>query len=147
MVRLCWSRISIRIVVLAALLGASASLGCGAKKATVSGIISYNGERLGNGNVTFITDKGEASASQIKADGTYFMTNVPIGTVKIKVETVAPVEDSSKNLMGVDMPNMKGKEKEGGRYVKIPDRYKDPEKSGLTYQVKSGTQKHDIKLD
>jgi hypothetical protein len=147
MFRLCWRSRWNRLVLVAALLGASASLGCGSKTATVSGTISYKGEKLGNGNVTFVGDKGQAAASPIKADGTYSMTNVPLGTVKIKVETIPPAEGSSQNRMGVDMPDMKGKEKDLGKYVKIPDRYKDSEKSGLTYQVKPGKHKHNIDLD
>jgi hypothetical protein len=147
MFRLCWNSRSIRLVLLAALLGASASLGCGSKKGTVSGTISYKGEKLGNGIVTFVGANGQAASAPIQADGTYSMINVPVGTVKIKVETIAPLENAPKSMMGVGMPDMKGQQKEAGKYVKIPDRYKDTEKSGLTYQVNSGTQTHDINLD
>jgi hypothetical protein len=32
------------------------------------------------------------------------------------------------------------------RYVPIPEQYSDPESSGLTLDVKKGTQQHDIDL-
>ena len=37
-------------------------------------------------------------------------------------------------------------EKRDGKYVPIPPRYRDPEKSGLTYTVRAGSQTHDIEL-
>ena len=32
------------------------------------------------------------------------------------------------------------------RYVRIPEHYRDPNKSGLTYEVKSGAPPYEIKL-
>lgn len=148
MFRLCLSSRWIRLVVLGAVLCASASMGCGGKKPTVSGTVSYKGEKLGNGNVTFIGADNKAAVSPINADGTYRVNDAPVGAVKITVETAPIPEQSSSPMMkGVDMPDMKGKSSNVGKYVKIPARYKDPAQSGLTYQVKSGAQKHDIKLD
>jgi hypothetical protein len=148
MFQFCSSRRWTRFVVLIAVFCASASLGCGAKKATVSGTVSYKGEKLGNGNITFVGANEHASTAQIKADGSYEVSNVPVGTVKIQIETIPPPpENMSKNLMGMGAPKMEGsKQPDNGKYVKIPDKYKNAEKSGLTYEVKSGPQTHDINL-
>ena len=147
MFRFCSSSRWTRIFALFAAVCASAALGCGGKKATVSGTVSYNGEKLGNGNITFIDANSNAATSQISADGSYIVTDVPVGTVKIQVETIPTSEPASKNLMGMGSPSMQGsKQAQTGKYVKIPDKYKNAEKSGLTYEVKSGTQTHDINL-
>ncbi len=148
MVRFCLGGRLVCLAVLCMALGALAPMGCGAKKATVKGTISYKGEKLGNGSVMFFGADNKGASSPINADGTYRIDNAPIGSVKITVETAPiPEQESTPMMKGVDMPDMKGKSMKVGPYVKIPARYKDVAQSGLTYQVKSGVQTHDIKLD
>lgn len=147
MFRLCWSSRWTRFVVVVAALCASASLGCGSKKATVSGTISYKGEKLGNGSVKFIGADKQAVVGSIRPDGTYSASAVPLGPVKIAVETTPTRKATSGPTIGVKSPDMGAEFKgEAGKYVRIPDKYKDAEKSGLTYEVKPGSQTHDIDL-
>jgi hypothetical protein len=147
MFRFCWSSRWTRFVVLFATLCASASLGCGSRKATVSGTISYKGEKLGNGSVKFVGANNQAAVGLIGPDGTYTATSVPLGTVKVSVETVPTGKVSSDTSMGVKGPDMGAQfQGQAGKYVRIPDKYKDAEKSGLTYEVKPGPQTHDINL-
>ena len=63
-------------------------------------------------------------------NGHYFIPNVPVGDVKIVVE--GPGKSSDPNAP----PST----------VVVPAKYADPDKSGLTYTVKAGDNKHDIEL-
>lgn len=112
--------------------------GCGgSSKATVSGTVTYKGEPLPAGMIAFIGKDNQVASGAIEPNGHYSVRNVPIGPVKISVTPPpAPLQDS-KPPEG--MPTTKS--------VSIPDHYKDPEKSGLTYTVKSGSQDHPINLD
>ena len=128
--------------------------GCGgASTGTVSGKVLYNGTPLKGGNVTFVPEaQGEHSIiSAIGEDGSYSVEKVPVGAVKITVETkslkpktnvpaYAPPPGSPGGYQPPD-PNAMAK-----RYVAIPDSYSDPEKSGLTCTVKGGSQPYDITL-
>ncbi|MCI0465344.1 MAG: carboxypeptidase-like regulatory domain-containing protein [Gemmataceae bacterium] len=135
--------------------------GCGKGNGTLSGKVTYKGAILKGGTVTFITSdtKGIARAN-IEPDGTYNAANVPLGEVKVAVETnsVKPIKlppqakggmfpkdvevpadakEKSKSLAPVSDPE---------RYVAIPKQYADPEKSGLKLTVTGGPQQHDIPL-
>jgi len=143
----------VRLVVLGVILCVPGLVGCGgSKKASVSGKITYKGEPLGNGTVVFIGEKSAGGSSPIGADGSYKMRDVPVGPMKITVETVpsrpAPKTPNMPKAPNMpEMPPMPGQENAApGKYVKIPDRFKDPAKSGLTYDVTPGDQKHDITL-
>ena len=138
-------------VILGSILCLSGLTGCGGSKkgATVSGTITYKGQTLGNGTVVFIAADNKGGSSPIAADGTYSISNLPVGPVKITVETKplppAPKMPNMANMPKIEMPGNEGAS--AGKYVKIPDRFKDPAQSGLTYEVKSGVQKHDIPLE
>jgi hypothetical protein len=131
--------------------------GCGSPKATVTGKITYNGEPLGNGRVMFIsqTDPTKAGAGSIQPDGTYTVPDAPVGPATVTVETIPPAGGGSSSLgskaaeiskppPGMNMPMPQGGG--GGKYVKIPDKYKAKDQSDLSYDVKSGKQEHNIDL-
>jgi hypothetical protein len=113
----------------------------------VSGKVTYKGEALGSGVVTFRTDKATAT-SPIDADGNYRILKAPPGKVQITVETIAPAGGVSKDgkIQGSTFEVSGGSEKPG-KYVAIPPKYADPAQSGLTYEVTPGSQTYDIKLE
>ena len=144
-----------------------AATGCGAAKVNVSGKVNYKGAPLKGGTVTFAstTGKGDVTA-QIGEDGSYTMEKVPVGQVKILVAT-----ESLKPKFNMGGPMSKGglnapptyaapqgqgnaanynpqqREDQSKRYVAIPLEYGDPQKTKLTYDVKSGESTHNIDLD
>lgn len=142
-------------------------IGCGSK-GTVSGKIFYQGNPLPGGRVTFLQEKG-AFHSVIHGDGSYQVTGIPPGPAIITVSSPDPPQPAapspmektvekakaSKVEMTPEMAKMleaaKGRmgDPEAGkrRYMAIPSRYKDPDKSGLTYTVTSGSQEFDIQLE
>jgi hypothetical protein len=64
------------------------AVGCGRKTGTVTGTVTIDGEPLKGGNVTFARNDGQTTMSgTINEDGSYKVENVPVGTVKVCVET------------------------------------------------------------
>jgi hypothetical protein len=99
---------------------------------TVAGKVTYLGKPLKGGLVEFVSRRNKIVRAKIAEDGTYRMTNVPPQQYRIAVET-----DSVKP--GPGQPG-------NGKYVKIPEKYGNWLKSGLTVEVKPGKQTHDIAL-
>jgi hypothetical protein len=130
-------------------------LGCGPGKGTVTGKVIFKGQPLKGGSVTFVPDKqGSQSVNgQIAEDGTYTVTGVAAGPVKITVETQSakPGGPPPRAFAGGKSPypeNDPNAASRGSkdRYVAIPDKYQNPDASGLTYTVKAGSQTYDIPL-
>jgi hypothetical protein len=122
--------------------------GCGGKAGgTVSGTVMYQGKPLSSGVVTFVPESGAAHHADIQSDGSYRMTNAPLGLVKIGVQTKSGPSASSPSRMPTS-PNDYGKLESDmkGKESQIPARYTDPNKSQVTYTVKKGKQQFDIEL-
>jgi|SRR5579884_79280 len=140
------------------------TLGC-SREGTVSGTVSYKGERLNRGTVTFFPEKGSGTyQSVIGNDGTYSISKLPPGPAKVAVSVPAAgippgvirgraadkIEKALKKgeaggdkAAGGDKP-AEPKSKSGSP---IPDKYANPDKSGLSLEVTGGKQVFDIKLD
>lgn len=141
-----------RVVLVLLLLGIA---GCGPGKGDVSGVITYKGQPLKSGQVVFQPDGGTMVAAEIGPDGRYSLSGVPEGTVKIGVSVIDPgVTQHFRDLSaaGQSKGARDGKDapkKPTGTPVQfhaVPQKYGDPNGSGLTYEVKSGTQTHNIDL-
>jgi hypothetical protein len=116
-------------------------IGCGGRKATVSGSVSYRGKPLPSGSVTFFDANHQITGTATIADGKYSMSAVPAGPVKIAVST-PPVVVTDRRHPPKDVPGT-----QSSPVVPIPAHYSNPEQSGLSYEVKSGTQEHPIDLN
>jgi len=136
--------------------------GCGQKLGTVTGKVTVKNAGqvtlVKGGMVTFVSTAGKASkATEIKEDGTYTIDKIPVGEVKICVDTkglkppagyttgtpkYAPPKDAS--TTGYTPPDPTAKYK---LYVPIPPRYAETETTPLTYTVVPGNQPHDITLE
>jgi hypothetical protein len=151
----CSARFPVRLFSLVLFLSALALAGCGPRVGIVSGKVTYKNAPLPSGTITFIGGgKGDKPQwSPIAADGSYQVNNVPVGNVKVTVETTPPT-----NLPGVgggtvkpptvpgvppppDSSSLGGADaSKPGAYVPIPTKYKDADQSGLGMEVKSGKQ-------
>jgi hypothetical protein len=127
--------------------------GCGGSKGTVSGKVSYKDQPLKGGNVSIISKSGGVMSSPIEEDGSYKISKVPPGPATITVETKSLRPVSQKALPGPyakapkdALPPNLTSQGDAKRYVPIPEQYADPEKSGLSLDVKSGSQTHNIDL-
>jgi hypothetical protein len=142
------------------LLPSLVSMGCGSS-GTVSGKVTYLGQDLGGGTVLFSAPGKKTERATIAPDGSYTIANLPTGTVKIAVET-ASARPPDQAAMRIGIPQIppdanlppeaeksmykSSPENKGGKYVRIPDEYGDPDKSKLTLEVTGGNQHHDIEL-
>lgn len=121
--------------------------GCGGGKGSVSGKVMYNGTALPFGSVQFMTPGG-AFVSEIGSDGSYSLTGIPTGSATISVTCQDPkyadyMKQLSASSRDPKAPKPKGRPED---YSKIPSKYSDFSTSGLTYEIKSGTQTHNIEL-
>jgi hypothetical protein len=120
--------------------------GCGSKvKPTgeVHGKVSYNGKPVTAGNVKFFPEAGgEPVFSTILPDGTYRVTGIPVGRAKVAIETLAfkghitPPPPGMAKMMNAPLP----------KYVPIPEKYEQPDTSGLTFEVEKTAKPWDIEL-
>jgi hypothetical protein len=119
---------------------AGAANGCGKASPQVTGKITYQGEILKMGEVRFF-GAGLSRTALIGPDGTYVVHDCPAGAVKVAVISMKPT----------GMAPAFGKKGGGSSTLPvpvsaIPEKYNDPETSGLAYELKPGTQKIDISL-
>ena len=141
MVRLRWP---LSRSVLALLTIALASTGCGdSDSGRVSGKVRLNDAPVPAGTVTFHGDNNRSASAFIEADGTYTVTGVPLGPVKVTVTAPAPMSDKGKKqLEKARKISIEGR----SDVVEIPARYGRPEQSGLQLTVAPGRQTFDIAL-
>lgn len=134
-------------VLLAVFLICLLAAGCGKPKGSVSGRVTYKDKPLTAGYVTFTPENSHAVSGTIDSQGNYRVENIPVGMAKITVradpgtsmDAFAKVNNPKdpKSMMSALMPK---------NIVKLPDQYNNPEKSGLTCEVKKGSQEHNIEL-
>ena len=125
-------------------------VGCGAGKGTISGKVTYKGTALKGGRVGFLASNQQNFVGDIGEDGTYIVSNVPSGPAKVSVQT-SYMRDTARTAKHYKVPEGAPPGLGGGpdlskRYVPIPENYEEPDKSGLTWDVKRGDQTHDIDL-
>jgi hypothetical protein len=67
---------------------AAGLLGCSpAKRGSVTGAVTYNGQTVKAGTVHFFYDEGGQYKADLKQDGSYQFMDVPTGNVKVLVDT------------------------------------------------------------
>ncbi len=98
------------------------------KVCSVMGKVTYKGQPLPSGTIAFHPAQGKAVSANIAEDGSYAADDVPVGELRVTVEP--PSKRVPIKL-----------------FVKIPDKYKSPKTSGLTYDAKEGKQTFDIELE
>lgn len=119
---------------------AAAAAGCGAKGGRVReihGTVSYKGEPLQSGTVRFVGPNNEVAFATVQKDGTYIVTDVPPGDVKIGV-----IQGNEPRNVG-DSSGKKA-EKAARPTVVLPKKYHDPETSGVTRTVGPDTTQLDL---
>jgi hypothetical protein len=125
-----------------------------ASKGTASGKITYKGAAVTGGRINFWAGgkDGVSYGGPIANDGTYKVEGIPPGSAQVTVETdsaksAANPYGSVKPPRGVTMPPPPQVSPVNAPvYVKIPEKYKDPEKSGLTLEVTKGSQSKNWEL-
>ncbi|MEO2090192.1 MAG: hypothetical protein ABGY75_11925 [Gemmataceae bacterium] len=143
-------------------LAALTPTGCGQKKnaptAVVRGKVTVGDRPLGGGMVLFqLADYPNVphGTAFIRGDGTYeSKKNIPVGKCKVMVQTayLNPVQPPAKpgdppRKSPEDYVTLSGDTKIGKVFTPIPGKYEKAESTTLTFDVQSGENTYDIKLD
>jgi hypothetical protein len=132
------------------LLLALPAVGCGCRKGEVSGKVLYKGQVVPSGSITFLAEDGQKYFCAIsdREDHTYTMRNVPPGKVRIAVKshprTPPGLNPPWANKAPGTPPNAPNEPAK--RVVNVPQKYASAEGSGLVYEVRAGSQGHDIDI-
>jgi len=125
--------------------------GCGPSYNKVNGTVSYKGKNLTMGTITFYSGDGKTkSFTTIGSNGFYELIDPPLGKVRVGIAVKPP--PSVKLIPGKDKEGIKPKAIIGDtpstpvEPVLIPVEYADPGKSGLTAELSSGSNTHNIDL-
>jgi hypothetical protein len=154
------TKIYLWLVFFAPLLGLL-SIGCGDPSGEISGKVNFKGKPLTvNGAVlSFVHPTRGSFAGNIGSDGSYTVSKVPLGQVKIAV--MLPRDLRSQNRPKTEMsgkarisperwakmsPDEKARVEPGPPPPPVSLHYSDHNKSGLEYTVTEGRQIHDIDL-
>lgn len=132
-------------------------LGCGASTGIVTGKVTYQNKPVSSGSVVFHGANGRVDSGLLDANGNYTIARAPVGTVKVAVMAAKSSTKAAGGGAPPGPPAGKGKLKQAPDTIDkpvpatvetspIPERYYDPEKSGLVYTVTSGSQVIDIDL-
>lgn len=119
--------------------------GCGPSFNKVNGTVSYKGKNLTMGTITFVSEDGKKkNATSIGSNGFYEAIEPPLGKVKVIIAVKPPpkipeAKDAPKVSIG-DAPSVKIEP------VMIPSHYSELTRSGLSTELKSGTNTFDIEL-
>jgi hypothetical protein len=149
-----------RLILILPLLVALAA-GCGKGNpnapASISGKVTYKSKPVTGGMITFHTNDAGINQVPIMPDGTYSYEGLPVGELKVSIDTEALNPDRKKGQQygGAQGKNMMSPGPEGvgkapagppgmtegtlqGEYVKIPPKYRDKATSGLTVTLSKG---------
>lgn len=147
-------RMGIKISALACAFGLA---GCGSGRVDVAGEVSMNGKPVVYGSVTLVAADGIGYAGEIQPDGTFQVTGVPAGPVKIGVSSPNPrgiaqaAAGGRKDKTELNFAGNRRRETNPtvpatavlppeivAKWFQIPERYEDPAKSGAAGQAKRG---------
>ena len=119
-------------------------IGCGGGPSTVSGKVTYKGAPVTGGTITLNFDGKPQAPGSIDSNGNYAIQTTTTGKATLTIETESL--KSRGPTMPAMLPEMKDKgvapmPKGGGgpEYMKIPSKYADVKTSGLSMEVKSGS--------
>ena len=129
---------SVRVVLLTGCLICACSwIGCGQGNPTgsISGKVTHNGEPLTTGVVMFLdSDAGIGASAELDADGVYEVLSLPTGQYQVAIQA-PPAPSPEEVASGAQLEKLE-----------IPDKYLDPQTSGLTATITEGENSADFTL-
>jgi hypothetical protein len=118
--------------------------------------VTYNGTSLTGGKIILHPVKGGPDFPiTITNEGTFSSSGVPEGEMQVSIETEflkgkrGPVYDMSKGPKpppGVEVNVPEGDQSKQPTYMKIPSKYADAKKSGLTWTITKGNNDKNFEL-
>lgn len=117
--------------------------------ATLEGTITYGNEEVQFAMVIVEGGNAPGVTGKVGENGKYLIKNVPLGEVKIAVNTDAATGDYQTAIMSGGAytgPESKGKKRVNVKFVKVPAKYFAPDTSGLKTTIVKGSNTFDIKI-
>jgi hypothetical protein len=141
-------------------LSAALLIGCGdasrPKLGKVSGKVTYNGQPVTKGVVSFVpsggpgAQTGQGATGEIGPDGSYTLTTFENGDGAVLGEhtvlVIAREEDPAIKGHGMPIPDAKGQMKIKPAKLLVPEKYATPATSPLHYTVQEGSHRYTIEL-
>jgi hypothetical protein len=131
----------------AILLAALAAAGCGDPTTEVTGKVTYQGKPVVYGSVVVFDAGGAPKSGAIQPDGTFRISGVRLGSVKVAVSSPLPPgsqptgKKDARDAVDPDKPPVEvapAPPEVIKNWVPIPNKYGDPNTSELTTNVKAG---------
>lgn len=126
--------------------------GCsGPPHGVVAGTVRFEGQPVAAGRITVLCEGGDKPVffADIK-DGIYRIEGAPVGSARVTVQAFAavPIAGSVPVPPGAapPLPIPASVPRVGKPLVGFPDRYLNPDASGLKFEIVPGAQTHDIEL-
>jgi hypothetical protein len=117
-------------------------IGCGPGRGDLSGTVTFGKKPLRFGSVSALGADGIPKSGLIKDDGTYTITDIATGPIKICVTSADPAASQpAERIPGTPQPKV---DRTG--WFAIPDKYGDFAKSELTFDLKRGANTFNIDL-
>lgn len=117
-----------------------ACAGCGAKSGDIAGQVLFRGEPLPAGKISFFCEGGNQPViSHDITAGAYSIPKAPVGNARVTVVTFQIKQDPVPGAIPSPVPTDVSAGA-AGPFVAIPDRYRMPDTSGLTYTITAGQQ-------
>ena len=124
-----------------------------AKRGEVHGKVSYGGRPIIYGSVVLIGSDDKSVTGRINADGTYAVSGVHAGAVRVAVvspDPATPRDDGMPSFGKRDPkappPPIMAPEVDRSRWFPLPQQYKRADTSGLTTTIHGGDNTFDIEL-
>jgi hypothetical protein len=134
----------------------AASCGYGVKEerlpetgATLEGTVAYGAEKVPVALIIVAGEHGSATGHIDEATGRYRVENVPLGEVKVAVNTDAAKGEMQGKLMAGYYKGPEAKSKgimAPPKVIDVPPKYRNPDTSGLKTTVQQGANTYDIKI-
>ena len=107
--------------------------------ASVAGTVTYSGKPVTSGDVVMVGGDGRPSLpGRVRADGTFTIGQVMPGTVKVGFFNPPPPALPQTTSAAAEDEELKQMRELAKRYVRTPEKYSDPQQSGLSFDLKPG---------
>jgi hypothetical protein len=123
--------------------------GCSGTKGDVTGTVTRKGKKwdLEGATICFIGETGEPKSFEIGSDGSFKATSLPVGEWKVSVSSTAgntranaakPPRDQAPAESQKHPTKATDKDKQAQGANPIPERFRDPNTSGIKVMVEGG---------
>lgn len=121
----------------------------GSEMATVEGMVTVDGQPVTAGRVVFRSADGKSTIlANIAPDGSYRALDVPYVPMQVTVAGLTKMERVrvQRGVKGKKSAESEARNKAVESSPKVPEKYEDPDTSGLSFTATSGTNTYNIEI-